>query len=103
MLDWNWKGSSYPPSRVAAHESEAPKGIGGPAGESRDVHTLFDRGYVTVTPEYRLEVSRRIKEEFKNGHEYYSAHGKEIVLPDAAGLRPTADFLSWHNEHIFLG
>ena len=28
-----------------------------------DLHTLFDRGYLTVTPEYRLEVSRRIREE----------------------------------------
>jgi HNH endonuclease len=41
----------------------------------QDVHTLFDRGYITVTPEYRFEVSRRIKEEFDNGREYYSGHG----------------------------
>jgi putative restriction endonuclease len=67
------------------------------------VHTLFDRGYVTVTPEYRLEVSRRIKEEFENGQEYYSVHGKQIVLPDAIGLRPTADFLAWHNQQVFIG
>jgi putative restriction endonuclease len=26
----------------------------------RDLHSLFDRGYVTVTPELRFEVSRRI-------------------------------------------
>ncbi len=31
----------------------------------QDVHTLFDRGYITVTPEYRVEVSRRIKDEFR--------------------------------------
>jgi putative restriction endonuclease len=24
-----------------------------------DVHTLFDRGYLTVTPAYQLRVSRR--------------------------------------------
>jgi putative restriction endonuclease len=69
----------------------------------QDVHTLFDRGYITVTPEYRVEVSRRIKEEFENGHEYYSAHGKQIVLPGAADLRPTADFLTWHNQQVFIG
>jgi putative restriction endonuclease len=69
----------------------------------QDVHTLFDRGYITVTPEYRAEVSRRIKEEFENGHEYYSAHGKQISLPEARELHPTADFLSWHNQNRFLG
>ena len=31
----------------------------------RDIHSLFDAGYVTVTPEYRREVSRRIREEFE--------------------------------------
>jgi len=67
------------------------------------VHTLFDRGYITITPEYRVEVSRRIKEEFENGHEYYSAHGKQLVLPHATGLHPSADFLGWHNQNVFVG
>lgn len=86
-----------------------PYGEGGPHSVTngilfrQDVHTLFDRGYITVTPEYRLEVSRRIKEEFKNGHEYYSAHGKPIILPEATSLQPTAEFLNWHNQRVFLG
>jgi hypothetical protein len=33
------------------------------------LHTLFDRGYVTVTPEYHLEVSRRLRSDFDNGEE----------------------------------
>src|SRR5258706_5120751 len=33
----------------------------------RDIHSLFDAGYVTVTPDLRFEVSRRIREEFENG------------------------------------
>jgi len=32
-----------------------------------DLHTLFDRGYITVTKEYRVEVSNRLKSEFQNG------------------------------------
>jgi putative restriction endonuclease len=63
----------------------------------QDVHTLFDRGYITVTPEYRVEVSRRIKEEFHNGHEYYAAHGNLLQLPDQPELRPSREFLEWHN------
>ena len=69
----------------------------------QDVHTLFDRGYLTVTPEFRIGVSRRIKEEFENGKEYYAAHGKLISLPQEAGLRPAVKFLSWHNENKFVG
>src|SRR5205807_9861979 len=33
----------------------------------RDLHSLFDSGYVTVTPDLKFQVSRRIKEEFENG------------------------------------
>jgi putative restriction endonuclease len=86
-----------------------PYGEGGPHSVTngilfrQDVHTLFDRGYITVTPEYRLEVSQRIKEEFKNGIEYYSAHGKLIVLPEPNHLKPTEEFLTWHNQNVFLG
>src|SRR5208282_367712 len=69
----------------------------------QDVHTLFDRGYITVTPEYRVEVSRRIKDEFENGKEYYSAHGSLIALPANPSLQPAGKFLSWHNEKVYLG
>ena len=67
----------------------------------QDVHTLFDRGYITVTREYRVEVSSRIKEEFENGHEYYSAHGELISLPLAGGMRPAEESLRWHNENVY--
>ena len=33
----------------------------------RDIHSLFDTGYVTVTPDLNFEASRRIREEFENG------------------------------------
>ncbi len=35
-----------------------------------DVHALFDRGYVTVTPDYRFRVSRRLREDFDDGEHY---------------------------------
>lgn len=35
----------------------------------QDVHTLFDRGYLTVTPDYHVGVSHRLKDEFDNGKE----------------------------------
>jgi putative restriction endonuclease len=67
-----------------------------------DIHTLFDAGYLTVTPELNVEVSRRIKEEYQNGREYYALHGKPLIsIPQAENLRPSREFLEWHNEHRF--
>lgn len=35
-----------------------------------DIHRLYDRGYVTVTPDYRFRVSSRLKTDFDNGEPY---------------------------------
>ena len=67
----------------------------------QDVHTLFDRGYLTVSPDYHVEVSRRLKDEFDNGKEYYSLHGKSILLPKNPLFRPSAEQLTWHNDHVY--
>lgn len=69
----------------------------------RDIHSLFDAGYVTVTPKFHFEVSRRICEEFDNGKHYYALHGQRIFVPASASQRPDATALSWHNEHCFKG
>jgi putative restriction endonuclease len=66
-----------------------------------DLHTLYDRGYLTVTPDYRLEVSRRIKEEFQNGREYYALEGKQITVPKLEAERPRTDLLEWHATEVF--
>jgi putative restriction endonuclease len=66
-----------------------------------DIHRLFDRGYVTVTPELKFEVSRRLKEEFDNGRTYYDLHGHRIVVPNRPEDRPDPALLRWHNEQVF--
>lgn len=68
-----------------------------------DIHKLFDAGYVTVTPDYHFEVSRRIKEEFENGRDYYTLHGSVIRLPQKVADHPAAESLFWHNEQRYLG
>jgi putative restriction endonuclease len=69
-----------------------------------DLHTLYDEGYLTVTEDLRVEVSRKIKEQFQNGREYYAYHGKPLAeLPSQPEQRPSPQFLRWHNEHRFLG
>ncbi len=69
----------------------------------RDIHSLFDTGYVTVTPDLRFEVSRRIKEDFENGRDYYALHGRRIRAPQETRQHPDPVALSWHNENSFLG
>jgi len=69
-----------------------------------DLHTLFDRGYLTVTKDYRVEVSRRIKEDYGNGRDYYAMHGRRlVVLPENTMDLPGAEYLEWHNERVYVG
>mgnify|MGYP002401339550 CR=1 FL=1 len=68
-----------------------------------DIHTLFDLGYVTVAKSLRFEVSKRIREDFENGRDYYRLHGTQIAQPARASDRPEPSILEWHNENRFLG
>ncbi|MBI1892687.1 MAG: HNH endonuclease [Candidatus Rokubacteria bacterium] len=68
-----------------------------------DVHTLFDRGYVTVAPDYRFQVSRRLRDDFDNGEYYHQFRGQSIWLPRHAEERPSPEFLEWHADTVFLG
>lgn len=66
-----------------------------------DVHRLFDRGYVTVTPDLRIEVSGRLRDEYENGRTYYAFQGKAIHLPARVDDRPDPELLRWHNETVY--
>lgn len=64
-----------------------------------DLHNLFDLGYLTVTLDYKVKVSRRIREEFDNGRHYYALDGKPlVVVPDKEVARPAPEYLSWHHS-----
>lgn len=69
----------------------------------RDIHSLFDQGYVTITPDHRFEVSRRIREEFENGRHYYELHGSSVTIPSIASQQPDRSALAWHNSSRYLG
>ena len=67
-----------------------------------DLHKLFDTGYLTITADHKVEVSKRIKEEFENGKEYYRFHGKGLyVLPSKVIDCPEKRFVEWHNENVY--
>ena len=68
-----------------------------------DLHRLFDTGYVTVTPERRLEVSPRLRADYDNGRSYYPLHGAALALSADVQAQPDPVFLRYHNAHVFLG
>ena len=67
-----------------------------------DLHKLFDLGYLTITTDYHLEVSKRIKEEYDNGREYYALQGRELNLPNQTLYKPSKEFIEWHNNNKYL-
>jgi putative restriction endonuclease len=66
-----------------------------------DLHKLFDEGYVTITTDRRVEVSRRIKEDWQNGREYYALHGQWLRGPVPGFPAPARHALEWHNTSRF--
>lgn len=68
-----------------------------------DMHKLFDSGYMTITSDYKVEVSPKIKETFENGKDYYKHHGQKIILPQEKANHPEQLYIEWHNNNIYNG
>lgn len=68
----------------------------------RDLHALFDRGYLTVSPKMEVMVSKRLKDQFHNGEEYLALTGHSLLTPARPADRPNTEFLDWHNQHRFV-
>ena len=68
-----------------------------------DIHTLFDRGYVSITPDYRFRVSQRLRADWQNGRVYYALDRELIHVPDDDASRPSRTELEWHTDTVFLG
>ena len=95
------------PALDAAHIK--PYGEGGEHIKSngillrKDIHSVFDAGYVTIKEDFTFSVSKKVKEIFNNGEEYLRLHGTVIRRPDRKADWPDVDLLRWHNKERFLG
>lgn len=70
---------------------------------TKEFHALFDAGYVTVTPEYEVLVSKRLHQHYDNGHRYDPFDGEGLTaLPERVAERPSPEVLEWHRRHVFL-
>jgi putative restriction endonuclease len=90
-------------AHIRAYADDGPHDVRNGILLRSDLHRLLDKGYVTVSPTFHLEVSARLRTDYENGHSYYPLHGTEVAVPREVALCPGAEFLSWHNERVYLG
>ena len=67
----------------------------------RDLHRLFDLGYVTIRPDMRFAASRRLRDEYANGRAYHERDGRTVQPPESDQLRPDPEVLAWHGAELF--
>lgn len=63
----------------------------------------FDRGLITVTPDFSIAVSSEINRLHNDRfvqETLVACHGKNIVLPEK--FHPAPELLAWHNQNVFL-
>lgn len=68
-----------------------------------DFHTLYDRGYITIGADHKIRVSRRLKDDFSNGREYYRFANQKLRTPRQNHYCPSREALEWHADTMFLG
>lgn len=90
-------------AHIRPYSREGPHEVSNGLLLRSDLHTLFDRGYVTVTPSMQLRVSRRIHDEFENGRDYYALDRRQVRLPVAPHASPSRILLEWHADTVFRG
>ncbi len=66
-----------------------------------DIHTLFDCGYVTITPRHKFLVSQRLRDDYDNGEQYFRLAETDVWMPPDPADRPNQQFLEWHADTVF--
>jgi HNH endonuclease len=62
-------------SHIRSYAQDGPHEIRNGLLLRADLHRLFDTGYVTVTPDLRLDVSGHLRKDYNNGRSYYPLQG----------------------------
>jgi putative restriction endonuclease len=70
---------------------------------TKEFHTLFDAGYVTVTPDLVVRVSQRLRTDWQNGHRYYPVDGQPLLIVPEGECGPSPEALAWHGERVWRG
>lgn len=66
-----------------------------------DLHTLFDQHYLTIDPNKKtLLISKRIREQFENGRDYYALRNQQLNQPTDTLAWPSSNNLQYHFERF---
>jgi hypothetical protein len=91
------------PALEAAHikpyHKEGPHEVANGLLLRADLHRLLDKGYVTISPDLKLIVSRRLRTDFSNSRRYYPLDGTSVRPPRAARDQVNREYLQWHNKN----
>ncbi|HEX5182586.1 MAG TPA: HNH endonuclease [Allosphingosinicella sp.] len=68
----------------------------------KDIHCVFDAGYITFDDDLKMVVSDRVRTDFNNGNEYRRLHGQRLFVPEVTTSRPDPEFLRWHQNNRYL-
>lgn len=91
-------------AHIKPYAEEGPHSVNNGLLLKSDFHTLFDGGYITINTDFRIDVSKRLHEDYGNGKDYYKYHGEKLlILLEKSIELPSKEYLEWHNEHIVLG
>lgn len=92
-------------AHIRAFGSERRHEISNGIALRKDIHKLFDDGYVSIRPDLRFVVSPALREEFSNGETYYELQRRRadepIRVPSDPQLRPNVEYLERHYSETF--
>ncbi|HEV2249702.1 MAG TPA: HNH endonuclease [Candidatus Limnocylindria bacterium] len=88
-------------AHIRSYANDGPHSVDNGLLLRADLHTLFDRGYITVTTDLTVRVSPRIRDEFENGRDYYALDRRRIATPAHQLSAPRPEFLQWHGDVVF--
>ena len=64
---------------------------------SRDMHFAFDKGFFTITDDYKVMVSENLKGDWF----YEEYNGKSIFVPSEDFFKPKKEYLAHHRKEVF--
>ncbi len=89
-------------AHIKSYANDGPHEVSNGILMRADLHRLFDTGYITISPDFRLVVSPQLRERYGNGRSYYPLKDTRIRLPDDQVDAPAKDYLAWHRERVYL-
>ncbi|GGH38391.1 HNH endonuclease [Mangrovimonas yunxiaonensis] len=79
-----------------SNDDTIPNGI----SLSPNLHRAFDRGLITINPDYVVRISPTVSEN-DTVFSLSQFNGRQIILPSKASWFPSPESLQWHNKEVF--